>query len=81
MIGDAFRAKRKNSGLTQTEVAGKLFVGQSMVAQVEAGIKMPTVGMVKLAAELFGCTTDALIFDGQPPDGGAYMGQSAQRIF
>lgn len=68
MMGDAFKAKREAAGMTQAEVAGRLFVSQPMVAQVEAGIKMPTVGMVKLAAELFGCTTDALIFDGQRPD-------------
>lgn len=65
MIGDAFKAKREATGKSQTEVAGSLFVSQSMVAQVEAGIKMPTVGMVKLAAELFGCTTDELIFGGE----------------
>lgn len=64
MIGEAFKEKREAMGLSQTEVAGRLYVSQSMVAQVEAGIKMPTVGMVRLAAELFGCTTDELIFGG-----------------
>lgn len=62
MIGDAFKAKREAMGLSQAEVAGRLYVSQSMVCQVEAGVKMPTVGMVRLAAELFGCTTDELIF-------------------
>ena len=62
MIGTAFREHREKLGLSQTQVANSLFVSQPMVAQVEAGVKMPTVGMVKLAAELFGCTTDALIF-------------------
>lgn len=65
MIGAAFREKREGIGMTQTEVAGRLFVSQSLVALVEAGAKMPTVGMVKMAAELFGCTTDELIFGGE----------------
>ena len=76
MIGEAFKRKREGAGLTQTAAAGRLFVSQAMVAQVEAGIKMPTVGMVKLAAELFGCTTDELIFGEEgrkkaPPQVGA----------
>lgn len=62
MIGTRFRAKREAMGLTQKELAGRLCVGQTMIAQVETGMKMPSVGMVKLAAELFGCTTDSLIF-------------------
>lgn len=47
--------------MTQKEVAEKLCVGQTMIAQVELGMKMPSVMLVKLATELFGCTTDDLI--------------------
>ena len=61
MIGAQFRARREAMGLTQKEVAERLCVGQSMIAQVEAGMKMPSVMLVKLAAELFGCSTDDLI--------------------
>lgn len=61
MIGERFREHRKAMGMTQTELAKNLFVTQSMVAQVEAGVKIPTVVMVKLAAEVFGCSTDDLI--------------------
>ena len=61
MIGERFREHRKAMGMTQAEMAERLFVSQPMVAQVEAGTKLPTVGMVKLAAEVFGCTTDELI--------------------
>lgn len=62
MIGSQFRARREAMGLTQKEVAEKLCVGQTMIAQVELGMKMPSVMLVKLAAELFSCTTDSLIF-------------------
>lgn len=61
MIGTQFRAHREALGLTQKEVAERLCVGQTMIAQVELGMKMPSVMLVKLAAELFGCTTDSLI--------------------
>lgn len=63
MIGKRFRERRKALGMTQAEMARRLFVSQPMIAQVEAGVKMPTVGMVRLAAEVFGCTTDELILD------------------
>lgn len=63
MIGKRFREHRAAMGMTQEELARRLFVSQPMVAQVEAGVKMPTVGMVRLAAEAFGCTTDELILD------------------
>lgn len=61
MIGTQFRAYREAKGMTQKQVAEKLCVGQTMIAQVELGMKMPSVMLVKLAAELFGCTTDDLI--------------------
>ena len=68
MIGSQFRARREAMGLTQKEVAEKLCVGQTMIAQVELGMKMPSVMLVKLAAELFGCTTDSLILGDETRD-------------
>ena len=68
MIGTQFRAKREAMGLTQKELAEKLCVGQTMIAQVEIGMKMPSVALVKLAAELFGCTTDSLILGDEARD-------------
>ncbi len=62
MIGAEIKARRETMGLTQTELAGRLYVGQSMLAQVEQGMKIPTVAMVATAAKVFGCTTDELIF-------------------
>ena len=68
MIGLRFRVKREAMGLTQKEAAERLCVGQTMIAQVETGMKMPSVMLVKLAAELFGCTTDSLIFGDEARD-------------
>lgn len=65
MIGERFREHRKALGMTQAELAKRLFVTQSMIAQVEAEVKSPTVGMVRLATEVFGCSTDELILGRQ----------------
>ena len=61
MIGERFREHRTALGMTQAEMAERLLVSQPMVANEAAGVKTPTVGMVRLAAEVFGCTTDELI--------------------
>ena len=62
MIGHEFKTRREALGLDQKQLAEKLCVGQSIISRIEAGLKMPSVPLVKLAAELFGCTTDSLIF-------------------
>lgn len=61
MIGDEFKARREALGLDQKQMAEKLCVGQSIISRIEAGLKMPSVPLVKLAAKEFGCTTDDLI--------------------
>lgn len=61
MIGDEFKARREALGLDQKQVAERLCVGQPTISRIEAGLKVPSVALVKLAAELFGCTTDELI--------------------
>lgn len=64
-IGKMFKQHREAMGLSQAQLGEKLFVNTSMIGQIEVGMKMPSVGLVKLAAELFGCTTDELIFGNQ----------------
>lgn len=61
MIGVKIKEKREALGLTQKELAERLGVGQSLIGQIETGLKVPSVMVVKLAAEFFGCTTDELI--------------------
>lgn len=62
MIGQEFKARREALGLDQKQLAEKLCISQSIISRVEAGLKIPSVPLVKLAAELFNCTTDELIF-------------------
>ena len=61
MIGDEFKTRREALGLDQKQMAERLCVGQSIISRIEAGLKMPSVPLVKLAAEVFGCSTDDLI--------------------
>lgn len=68
MIGAEFKARREAMGLDQKQLAEKLCVSQSIISRIEAGLKIPSVPLVKLAAELFGCTTDSLILGGQERD-------------
>jgi len=67
MIAKAFKTKREAMGLTQAELAKRLCVGTSMIAQIEIGMKMPSVMLLALAADFFNCTTDELI--GRDPPG------------
>lgn len=54
---------RKEIGFTQQEVADRIGVHQSAIAQYESGITHPTSkNMVKLAV-LLGCTLDELFAD------------------
>lgn len=62
MMGDVFKEKREAMGMTQAEVASRLCMAQSTIGQVEANIKPPSVGLVRAAAELFGCSSDDFIF-------------------
>jgi len=62
MIGDEFKAQRERLGMDQKTLAQRLCVGQPIISRIEAGLKMPSVPLVRLAAEVFGCTTDDLIF-------------------
>lgn len=61
-IAKMFKQHREALGLSQAQLGEKLCVSPSMIGQIEVGLKMPTVSLVRLAAELFGCTTDELIF-------------------
>ena len=62
MIGEEIKKRREAAGLSQQAVADRLCIGQPRVARIEANMQAPSVVQVKALAQLFGCTTDALIF-------------------
>lgn len=55
--------QRTKAGLSQKELADKLFVSQQMVGALETGLKAPSVNMLMLLADVFGCTVNDLVYD------------------
>lgn len=58
--GQRFQAFRKELGLTQQELADKLGLKRSTVARIENGYGNTSMPVMIKAADLFGCTLDAL---------------------
>lgn len=52
---------REAEGLTQTELAERLGVDQSMISHIENGRKDPGVKLLIDIAEVLHCTTDELV--------------------
>ncbi len=55
--------QRTKAGLSQKELADKLFVTQQMVGVLETGLKAPSVNMLMRLAEVFGCTVNDLVYE------------------
>lgn len=51
---------RETSGMTQTELAQRLGVGQSTIAMWETGESFPRTDKLPELAKIFGCTIDEL---------------------
>lgn len=60
-IGENIKEMRQRNSWTQEELAEKIGIKQSMVAQIERGTKTLTVPLGKEIAKVFGCTLDDLI--------------------
>lgn len=67
---DGIKKLRCALGLTQAELATKVSVTQSQVAQWERGAAMPNAAKLPLLAEVLGCTIDELF--GRSPPGEAW---------
>ena len=60
-VGENIKLIRKGAGLTQEALALKVGVGQSMIAQIERGSKVPTLVLSGALAEALNCeVTDFL---------------------
>lgn len=68
MIGEEIKKRREAAGMSQQALAERLCTTQPRVARMEADMQAPSVVQVKAMAQVFGCTTDALIF-GEERDG------------
>ena len=52
---------RKQKGMTQEEVAGRLFVSRTAVSKWESGRGYPSIDSLKAIAVLYGVTVDELL--------------------
>lgn len=55
--------QRTKAGLSQKELADKLFVTQQMVGALETGLKAPSMTMLMSLAAVFGCTVNDLVYE------------------
>lgn len=53
--------QRTKAGLSQRELADKLFVSQQMVGAMETGIKTPSMNMLIRLAEVLDCSINDLV--------------------
>lgn len=61
MFPETLRALRKNSGLSQEQLAKELKLSQSTVAQWETGRRQPDLNALVCIARYFGVSTDRLL--------------------
>ncbi len=57
----SIRKYRKACNMTQEEVAEKLGVSSSCIAQWETGTRKPNIIMLKKLSKVFQCSTDELL--------------------
>lgn len=58
--GEIIRKMRTDSGISQRDLAFKLEISQSMLAQIERGTKILTVPLAKRLSAILGCTIQDL---------------------
>lgn len=61
-IGKRIKSLRKESKLTQADIAGYLSLDQSMVAKMEKGERNITSEVIEKLSALFCCTVDYILF-------------------
>lgn len=62
-FGDKLKKLRTDRGLSQEELAAKIFVTRTAVSKWETKKGYPSIDSLKLIADLFGVTLDELISD------------------
>lgn len=63
LIGDKIREARRKAGLTQWQLANKIFVSESYIALIESGKRNPSTSVLTKIAEALDLTTDQIVFD------------------
>lgn len=68
-LGERLQELRQRSGLSQEEVAQKLFLTRQSVSKWENDGAEPGIENLKALAKLYGVTVDALVGAAEPPEG------------
>lgn len=64
---------RKNTDMTQSELADKLILTRQAISSYERGDSFPDISILVLIADIFGITLDDLINSGEPTHGEAVI--------
>jgi len=62
-LGEKLRTLRKRQGLTQTELADMLDIGQSHVVRMERGERLPSLEVLDKLMAIFNVSCDQLLKD------------------
>ena len=60
-VGENIKRLREGAGLTQQELADKVGVGRTWIAQIERGAKCPSIVFSAELAQVLGCSIDELL--------------------
>lgn len=63
LIGEKIREARKKAGLTQLQLANKIFVSESYIALIESNKRNPSTIVLSKIAEALNLTTDHILFE------------------
>ena len=69
-LGDKIKYARQQAGLSQVQLAQKLFVSRAAVAKWETGKGMPDIQNLKALANALNVTTDYLLDEDETPECG-----------
>ena len=61
MIPERLKERREQVGLSQAELARKIYTTQQIISYYEAGERQPSVEMLRALADVLGCSTDYLL--------------------
>lgn len=60
-VGDNIQRLREDQNISQAELARRVNISQSMLSQIEKGIKNPSLLVGKVIADELGCSVDTLL--------------------
>lgn len=67
MLEERLKSARKAMGISQKDIAKKLFISQQAYAKYETGAATPNPETLKRIAEIFNVSTDYLLGNNQVP--------------